>query len=111
MRVASFETSKKLKELGFKARFDCYYDTEGYSWNLTCRTDYDEKEHIPAYDLETVINALRKLGRVTLTGSLTCGINFRDKINEFQQDEPLANTAARLLIKLIERGLVEVKNV
>ena len=66
MKLTSYETSKKLEELGFKAEHDYCYDKKGKDqtqcWNvsheLSCWDGYDEELYYPAYDLETMIKSL-----------------------------------------------------
>lgn len=134
MKVTSFEISKKLAEIGFRADFDwCYgkndQDKSGVwskSFEITCWGGEDISNYYPAYDLETLVDFLPlKIGGYgyfsigarkdnpsmpfAIGYNLECdedyGILFCDKIKK----ESLADAAARLLIHLYEANLVKFK--
>jgi hypothetical protein len=129
MKTTNLETSKKLKELGFEADFEYCYEKEGQLWNKTfeldCWDEYDEREHIPAYDLETILEALPKEIKckdknyhfwTTYSASSDCwimgyvwGIERNMNFETYNEgDESLANTAGRLLIKLLEDNIIKL---
>lgn len=137
MKVTSFEISKKLAEIGFKAETDkCWskirssrlQDFELVTLDYQVPANCDE--WTLAYDLETILDALPKeiknigylhLGwRDDLSDKSQWMIGYMNdefesyKISTIQEpllkpNESLANTAARLLIKLYEAGLVKFK--
>lgn len=118
MKVTNLETSQNLKELGFEAETDYNY--------FLCNNGYQLFHHsertiawdkgIPAYDLETILEALPKV----LQGYELCiyfGASFEaTKITynwqklEVKQNwkESLANTAGRLLVKLLEDNIIKL---
>jgi len=104
MKTTSFEISKKLAEIGFKAeahhKLHCFKDDFLYSY----------------YDLETILEALPEeinlegyCQELLITKNLlayqraTGAWDFEQIRNE---NESLADTAARLLILLHEEGIV-----
>ncbi len=131
MNVTNLELSKKLFEIKFKAES---WFSWGYENELTDRNNqprlfdkteiivlskYHKKEKYPAYDLETLLQFLPKVidGRglkIILDRSdrigyeLNAASNFNEiPINCFKlKNECLADTAARLLIKLREINLI-----
>lgn len=135
MKTTNYEISKKLQEIGFEADFDfCYSkkDPDG-RWNkaheLDCWGEYNDKEFVPSYDLETIINALPRYTEISnddyffllcknrcgyypeydpYSGQALYDMDVDD--NEVLNDsESLADTAARLLIKLVEEGIINLK--
>lgn len=64
MKTTSYEISKKLKEIGFEAETDFYFDTRTYKAipdEVFYRRTFNKEEpehYLPAYDLETLIDAL-----------------------------------------------------
>lgn len=119
MKVTSFDISKKLAEIGFGKDHDYYYkfgcDT---GWVIEIGWASKECGDIPAYDLETILNALpmgidRNDKRYDLVIEQRVFFYYSDddgnELEEFsimqEGDESLADTAARLLIKLYEVGL------
>lgn len=118
MKTTSYEISKKLWEIGFRSK----YLTE---------PEYDFNNKItelsgPTYDLETILEALPKKIDVCdlkiywdwhgiyhfeyswenygTMGEVLCDIPITP------QDESMADTAARVLIWLHEKGLVKFNN-
>lgn len=140
--TTSYEISKRLAEIGFKAETDfCWYKSNNVDGSLDINLlyigddcDMDAKPMQPnleipsqqeratlCYDLETILEALPE--------SLTNGneiLNLRkDQIGYFwheqgeefcmtgvdkQDNESLADTAARLLIWLESKNLISFKN-
>jgi hypothetical protein len=108
MKTTSFEISKKLAEIGFKAeahhKLHCFKDDFLYSY----------------YDLETILEALPK--EIERDNGFNIGLRFwwadgaswigYQNFSGFiitvyaNQNELLADTAARLLILLHEEGIV-----
>lgn len=126
MKTTSYEISKKLAEIGFEGDAINYYriGESDTVWHLLELQFEGIDNHYPAYDLETILEALRKVKwfncRITKSD-----VNFgyceiyRDKNKELQErtfsvsnlnDESLADTAARLLILLHEKGIVKFNN-
>jgi len=103
MKTTSFEISKKLAEIGFKAeahhKLHCFKDDFLYSY----------------YDFETILEALpNQLGQsflqITMLGNQAL-IGYEMQRIELSslvdgKNESLADTAARLLILLHEEGIV-----
>jgi len=120
MKTTDYNTSKKLKELGFEANTNYYYFNKG------CLLDYcnnlDEIEYskpiTKAYDLETILEALPK--NITYEfikqdhqqyfrcESDTTRFDIKFIINK-KENESLATTAGRLLVKLIQEGLIKLE--
>lgn len=133
MRTTSYEISKKLWEIGFEAKFDDRFvhpikpeeiqgDPAKYGFRY------------PAYDLDTILDALPKhipckrgkkeceydLDMSWGHGLLSIQYNLYDEvsgdiIDSFQmiesgQDESTADTATRLLLELVEAGIVKFNN-
>lgn len=128
MKKTSYETSKKLAEAGFKAETDFYWA----KWNQGEPELLHEKEQtpnlieqVPAYDLETILEALPKqrdffsrgIGKYELRiwyheNKMFIGYqNFDgfDKLLTLEQEEnkSLADTAARLLLLLHKKNLIK----
>ena len=122
MKVTNYKTSKKLKELGFKAEHDYCYDLEKQLWSsnyeIGCWSEVIKELYIPAYDLETIWDFLpnaiedgKSLSKKTITYDLGVKIGYFNHDIEIYQEpaKNLATTAARLLIKLIEDGTINLK--
>ena len=130
MKTTNYEISKKLKEIGFRTRSDFYY-TYAYTTEDdrdVFFVDYCRSEPIgkcyPAYDLETILDALpdEKYDKevasfsevLELSKDYICYDSELPKDRKFiiwrEEKESLADTAARLLIKLVEKGMVNLKN-
>lgn len=134
MKVTNFELSKKLAEIGFEADFDwCYSkndkDKSGIwskTFEITCWEDEDISNYYPAYDLETIIEMFPAfvtdeecsyyfwlwndgMGYYRSSKSYNSYQMNRAKfeISNSMNNESLADCAARLLILLYERNLVE----
>lgn len=134
MKTTNYEISKKLQQLGFEADFDFCYSKNNPNgvWNkaheLDCWGEYNDDKFVPSYDLETILDALPASidyeNEVYHFWSWNDGMGFYplyDKyasdsvfdmdngVYEFSEDESLAGTAARLLIKLVEEGIINLK--
>ena len=120
MKKTSYETSKKLAEAGFKAETDFYW----VKWNAGEPELVHEKEQTPAliekvgaWDLETILEALpAKLTHGKLTSRPQISYDRNDfwkvyyPLSEYEvnggSSESLADTAAKLWLKLKKEGLV-----
>jgi len=124
MKVTSFQISKKLSEIGFFAETEFYWvETEKGRKQVDyveyeVGTFYGEWKYTKAFDLETILEAL-PMGLDMFDGRFVLIIDQRsffayanfDKGTQIlqiikQQDESLADTAARLLITLQEKDLI-----
>jgi len=123
MKTTSYEISKQLAEIGFKAETEKAFDNKGTL--ISChkkicilreKSSNPEIYGLPAYDLETILQALPNV------------INDNEELNikkheigyyyfdynsvicetgvEKQESESLTDIAARLLILLYEKSLV-----
>lgn len=134
MKVTSCKISKELKEIGFEANKRIGGDNDmiwvgGRLQNLNSfmnRPNYNDMEKIPtncyhAFDLETILGSLPKvIGEFkywsTWSSSSDCYIfGYVDGINRHvdlethtETGESLADTAARLLIKLIKDKVIKL---
>jgi hypothetical protein len=133
MKTTSYENSKKLAEIGFKAETEKAFDNKGTP--ISChkkicilreKSSNPEIYGLPAYDLETILEALPKfincndyeycltfwLARHLYYELVGNRENLKENIDVFTFDvekdekESLADTAARLLILLYEKGMV-----
>lgn len=127
MKTTNFKNSKKLADIGFKAGSD-------FSWNLrttycgnTSKVQYfikyangfnEGKEIFKSYDLETLLEIILGKKETSFEESLVLTKNCisyesnltRDYIDiERVENESLADTAARLLVKLVRKGLINLK--
>ena len=123
MKTTNFEISKKLKEIGFVAEFNFHYKaTDPVNLYDSGYEDYKER-NTPAYDLETLLDALPKKIQfkqkeycfwMQWSGCSDCLLlgyvygNLRAIELEVWQleNESLADTAGRMLIKLDEAGII-----
>lgn len=107
MRVTSFEISKKLAEIGFKSNhFGAYVNGE-----LALYCALGDTPYYVAYDLETILTALPKDIQIIINGENGDCIMYnplgKDEIFlDKHDDESLVDCAARLLILLEFKGLV-----
>ena len=111
MKTTNFENSKRLVEIGFNAESDFTIIRTEFG-DFTCYGQFKGiGERKKAYHLETLLDALPtglrywKLDNEKIEVS---NINCYE-ILEKKQGESLADTAARLLIKLYEEGLINFK--
>lgn len=125
MKTTSYETSKKLAEAGFKAETEFYW----VKWNAGEPELVHEKEQTPAliekvgaWDLETILEALPNIisnknknkGENCLVIDVAFGeIHYEGDsdndamfITTTEENESLADTAAKLWLKLKKEGLV-----
>ena len=64
MKTTNYEISKKIKEIGFEARTNFYFDTRTYKAipdEVFYKSAFDKEEFehcLPSYDLETLLDAL-----------------------------------------------------
>ena len=64
MKTTNYEISKKLKEIGFEAEANFYFDTRTYKAipdEVFYKRTFNKEEpehYLPSYDLETLIDAL-----------------------------------------------------
>jgi hypothetical protein len=113
MRVTSFEISKKLTEIGFKAETDYVCDKDGAGGAIGDIIK-NPGEEFWSYGLETILQAFHK--NIHFDGSNfhydyrnSEGIFFTEFTTQ-EESESLADTAARLLILLHEKGIVKFNN-
>ena len=135
MKTTSFEISKKLAEIGFEVNTRYYYnadakcisrgeDPDDYELTfINCYSEIAERINVPAYDLETILEALP----ACLSNDFE-GVDGYLRIAKFQMSykddegyyvmvgntelmeycyDSLTDAAARLLIKLIESGHIK----
>lgn len=123
MKTTSYEISKRLAEIGFKAKFDFVYLRDGKNTHfvseivLLFSDEIKKGVVIPSYDLETILEALPSLiepnySRIKVNLCVRKhGIFYEnDEECQFYQEkegESLADTAARRLIELHEQGLIK----
>ena len=132
MKTTNLEISKKLKEIGFEAKTDkCWakirnskldkFSIRTLDFSIPANCD----EWYPAYDLETLLDALPtnkhdffiqfdepiKIGSYEPCGEYRGHYDMREGIFEScqKENESLADTAGRLLIKLYEAGIINFK--
>lgn len=117
MKTTSYEISKKLAEIGFKSNqgIKKYVgDQAFYSGSKTT--------HYIGFCLETILEALPKnikdeKGRIHplviyfgTRNSFVYQSLCEKEINlKFEENETLSDTAARLLILLVEKGIINLK--
>ena len=110
MKTTSYEISKKLEEAGFKAETNFYW-YRYYDDGLRMRhiADADGKGDVEAYDLETILDALKQTRkRIMIVGkSDNWGINFNYEFNKYsKENESLADVAGKMWLMLKEKGLI-----
>jgi len=119
MKVTNLETSKKLKELGFEAETMAFIDPDSEE----CQIWLNAPEGlIPAYDLETILEALPKELKklyfwISYSRCHDCwAVGYQRSDNTrnteleafAEENEVLANTAGRLLVKLLEDNIIKL---
>lgn len=118
MKVTNYLISKKLAEIGFKAD-NCggWFVEGGFTFDTKAPFDW------PSYDLETILDALPK--SIVKKGSSLknnlrvwfdqdrCYVGYQswegfleDATIASQNEESLADTVARLLLLLVQKGLL-----
>jgi hypothetical protein len=130
-KTTNYEISKKLAEIGFRAECSYFYfhsDNNNYEASSLEAFGYDkisdcdiEDKYYPAYDLETLLDALPEKIKVGIDRTSQSKFYF-DKISfgyakepkiEFQfycriqKNESLADTAGRLIIELYNNNLIK----
>lgn len=123
MKTTNYEISKKLQEIGFIAETD-FYCNEDEVFYCTIFLENPDIDIVPSYDLETIIDALPEEIEIDgeyfgLVLNIWEGIIYYEEIerpnlqhfdlHQDLNDESLADTAARLLIKLVEEGIINLK--
>lgn len=109
MKTTSYEISKKLKEAGFEAETDFYWYCYDKGREMRHIADADGKGYVKAYDLETILDALKQTGKriMIVVKSDIWGINFNYEFNIYsKENESLADTAGKMWLLLKEKGLV-----
>ena len=118
MKVTNLKTSQKLKELGFEAETIAFIDPYSEECQIWLNTP---DGFIPAYDLETILEALPKsieeLGKLYFFDMTKLDFVYSNMIDgdiegcyyhSKKENESLANTAGRLLIKLLEDNIIKL---
>jgi len=124
MKTTNFELSKKLAEIGFKAErsYDYLWEHNGigatrFKPNTMIEDDYIY-QHIsngfyPAYDLETLLDALpKKQWDIKNCGEMLSILPAAGRARIVvvkKENESLADTAARLLLLLVEKNIINFK--
>lgn len=131
MKVTNFELSKKLAEIGFKAETRTVWnqavagDIQTYYLSELSSETFELTNPFNAYDLETILEALPKVRNLMsdygwylniwfFRNNLAIGYVCEDDphpdyVLNNKENESLADTAARLLIKLVEAGIINFK--
>jgi hypothetical protein len=124
IKVTSYILSKQLAEAGFEAETNYIYAWSGDDHQLLCFSnpvEIDHEKDILGYDLETILEALpysiEKDGFeyflsanqfvIAYLEENHCESDLCDEIKK--QNESLADCAARLLLLLVEKGLLTFK--
>jgi len=120
MKVTNYENSKRLAEIWFKApHCGGWFAEGGFTFDISADFDW------AAYDLETILEALPDslnhlgfetqleltkdaIGYYATEGDEESGFAIAVEISK-KENESLADCAARLLIMLFEKKLIEVK--
>jgi hypothetical protein len=133
-KTTNFEISKKLAEIGFRAKCSYFYfhsnnndyeasSLEEFGWDEISDCDIEDK-YYPSYDLETLLDALPKSIKyrgdtyyfwMTYSGSSDCyiigyssGQLRKTELEKYsKENESLVDTAGRLIIWLHEKNLIE----
>jgi hypothetical protein len=131
MKTTNLEISQKLKELGFESESEIVWYQESHGMNISQKesekfqlrlingSKHLARDCIKSYDLETILEALpKKIERENI--KLNCSYAlwshkikfFHDNLGEYQiekkENESLANTAGRLLVKLLEDNIIKL---
>lgn len=122
MKTTNFEISKQLKEVGFNAKTDYYWYCYDNGEEMRHIADADGKGNFKSYDLEILLKALpKKIETEQGVFLLQMSIMPFNKDNrwligycketdtEQEENESLVDTAARLLIKLVQEGIINLK--
>jgi len=131
-KTTNYEISKKLAEIGFRAECSYFYfhsdnndyeasSLEEFGYNKISDCDIEDK-YYPAYDLESLLDALPEIIRNNeklineelILKKNYIGYFFWDSGEFFcsigahkQENESLADIAGRVIIKLHEKNLIK----
>jgi len=119
-KTTNYEISKKLAEIGFKAEThfswieECnFFRIENKNWIENIGIGF--KELFPAYDLETLLDALPEKTEIInsqLTNKrefyLVYGLRGSKIYVKIKENESLADTAGRLIILLHEKNFLKL---
>lgn len=126
MKVTSYEISKKLWNTGFRASSKFQWHNSDYCASNGENIEYPPLEPVGdigiygAYDLETILEALPdqvendcrilhfQLTRESILYNSETWNNLGLEVDR-EENESLADTAARLLINLVEEGIINLK--
>lgn len=117
MKTTNFEVSKKLKEIGFSKKSHQFYwvkykndimpqEPKLEHWEKIAYTL--EREEFPAYDLETLLEALPKINKqeyLLCSGGIVYLNDDYISVGK-EKNESLADTAGKMWLLLKEKGLV-----
>ena len=125
MKTTNYEISKQLKEAGFEASYiyAWYSDSEGLPWiqeihaKPTAINKYGKEVKLtftaPAYDLETILDALPNTTEIiisSLTGERIFYLDSNIRGNEvsiaIEENESLADTAGKMWLELKKKNLL-----
>ena len=118
MKTTNYLISKQLFEAGFEAEFDYCYRKEqperglwSKSFEITCWDHEDISRYFPSYDLETILSALPKFivsdQKLTSPAFIVYGKHKGEFLEcHKQENESLADIAAKLWLKLKKENLV-----
>lgn len=105
MKTTNFEISKKLKEIGFEAEFNFHYKaTDPVNLYDSGYEDYKER-NTPAYDLETLLEALPKINKqeyLLCSGGIVYLNDDYISVGK-EKNESLADTAGKMWLLLKEK--------
>ena len=123
-KTTNFEISKKLAEIGFKAKTNaekCWVKPRMSKYDNFTLTNLDFQvpahcdEWFPSYDLETLLDALPEKIEVGIDRTPQSQLyfdkisfgNFNFIIGRIQENESLADAAGRFIIFLRENNLIK----
>jgi hypothetical protein len=116
MKTTSYEISKKLAEAGFKAETEWYHDLGYGTLYYNFEADKYNNRLVPTYDLETILEALPDLIRSPdspphlyplFVSKKGVGYDYTSGLTSIRKgEESLADCAAKMLILLHEKGLI-----
>lgn len=126
MKTTNYEISKKLKEIGFEAETNFYFDTRTYKAipdEVFYKSTFNKEEpehYLPSYDLETLLKAFPNItgidyenGEIHYQNSYTDYLSKRDGIRtefyyKMDKNELLVDAVGKLLLKeLHEAGIIK----
>lgn len=123
MKTTSYEISKKLAEIGFTSQTDKFYDSGQGRLLDEINVEDETGDIIAAYDLETLLDNLpyyitkdrQDYFLIVNQHVIAYEEDCREKpdlegcVRENLESESLADTAARLLLLLHEKGILNFK--